>query len=74
MNHGFAAMPLKGIRNEIAISDVTSNDDRRSAGDTLDASNDLNIAVAEIVKYDDLMPGIDQFDTCMGDQCIRPRL
>jgi hypothetical protein len=72
MNHGFAAMLLERIRNEIAISDVPSSDDGGRAGDTLDASDDLNIAVAEIVKYDDLMPSIDQFNACMGANVTGP--
>jgi hypothetical protein len=66
------AVRRKRLGDEIAIPDVPSNDDGSCARDALDTSDHFDIAIAEIVKNDDLVAGIDQFDTCMGPDVTGP--
>lgn len=54
------------VGNVIAIPDISPNDSRARTRDAFDTSDDLNVAIAKIVKNDDLVAGADQFDTCMG--------
>src|SRR6201992_1672459 len=59
-------MRRERVCNETSIPDVPPNDDGSYTRDALDTSDNFDVAIAEIVKDDDLMAGIDQFDTCMG--------